>query len=218
MMISHLFLAAAATISSGAQPTGQVTAPAYSGTPRQVLNELARCIASRRPNDARAALALPAGSPEQLAAANVLMNGTDGCGAGGAFEIDMHAMGLVGGLAEGLLDAQRTPRQLASLSSWNSEAIGRSALRPRNANEDFSLCVVRSAPQEAQRVVAARPDTPDERAAMTALVPHLSQCAPQGATLRFDRATVRGQVAVGLHRAASFLATAPAQASIGTRN
>lgn len=216
MMISHLFIAAAAVVSSGAQPTGAITTPAFQGSPRQVLNQLTRCIASRRASDVRAALALPVGSNEQLAAANALMNGTDGCGAGGPFEIEMHGMGLVGGLAEGLIDAQRTPRHLASLSSWTSEAIGSSALRPRNANEDFGLCVIRRAPQEAQTLVATRPDTPEERSAVSALVPHLSNCAPVGATLRFDRSTVRGQIAVGLYRTADFLARTPSTASIGS--
>lgn len=218
MMVTQLFIAAALTVSaapppSAGLPVSAAASQAMAGTPRQVLNSFARCLAKVRAQTARTVLALPTASQEQQRAAVLMLTANDGCGPKENFELDVGGLGLVGGLAEGLLDAQPQARGGLSLASWTDEAINGTSLRPRNANEDLGLCVVRRAPQQTQRLLASAPDSAGEQQAVRALVPHLGPCAPAGATLTFDTPTVRAQLAIAMHRAASYLSTSPATAS-----
>ena len=221
MIATHLFLAAALTVSGSAPasaglPLSSLAASQASAmSPRQVLNSFARCLAGTRTDGARTVLALPTASNEQMAAAAAMLNGNDACGPDEEFELDVRGLGLIGGLAEGLLDAQAQTRNIATLASWNDEAIGRTGLRPRNGNEDLGLCVVRRAPQETDRLLASAPDSAGERQAFSAIVPHLGPCAPAGTSMRFDRPTIRAQLAIALYRASAFLRTAPTASVTG---
>jgi hypothetical protein len=127
---------------------------------------------------------------------------------------EVRGLSLIGGLAEGLLEEEPQRRNIATLASWSEEDVSTSALRPRNGNEDLGLCVLRRAPQETQRILESVPGSVGEDRAVRALVPHLGPCSPAGANLRFDKATVRAQLAIALYRAAAFLRTAPATASV----
>jgi hypothetical protein len=223
MIATHLVLTAALTVSANA-PASVLPLSSYAATqaqaasPHQVLNSFARCLAQAKPDMARAVLALPTGSREQMAAAAGMLNGNDPCGPDrGEFELDIRGLGLIGGLAEGLLDVQSQTRNMATLASWNDQAIDGSGLRPRNANEDLGLCVVRRAPDETRRLLGTASGSSGEQQAVNAIVPHLGPCSPAGASLSFDRPTIRAQLAIALYRAAAFLRTAPATAA-ATRN
>lgn len=219
MMTVHLFLAAALTVSAHAIPSAGVTSvseassQASAASPRQVLNSFARCLARTRADAASAVLALPTATREQMIAAAGMLSGRDDCSPAGEFELELGGLGLLGGLAEGLLAAQPQERNVATLASWSDEAIERTSLRPRNDNEDMALCVLRRAPQETHSLLSSAPDSGGEQQALRALVPHLGPCAPAGATLTFDKPTVRAQLAIAAYRAAAFLRTAPATAS-----
>jgi hypothetical protein len=218
MMATHLLIAAALTVSGATAPSAG--APAVAGAAieasepgsRLVLNRFARCLAKERADSVRAVFTLPTGSREQQNAAMLLLNGYDRCGPAEEFAIDPSGLSLVGDLAEGLLAVQPKARNIASLASWNDQAIDSSALRPRNVNEDLGLCVVQRAPQETQRLLASAPESVAEEQAIRAVVPHLGPCAPAGAKLTFDVPTVRGQIAIAAYRAATFLSAAPATA------
>ena len=220
MMASHLLLAAALTFSTSAPASEAAAVAATTVTqgsntsPRVFLNAFARCLARARPDAARAVVNLPTASREQMAAAAGILNGDDGCGGAREFELPGGGLTLVGGLAEALLAAEPQSRSVVALASWNDDAIGRSLLRPRNGNEDMGICVVRRAPQQTASLLATTPDTLAETRAIQALVQHLGPCAPAGATMAFDKPTIRAQLAIALYRAGSFLRTAPATASI----
>jgi len=216
MIASHLFLVAALTV-SGSAPASVVlplasnaASQAAAVSPRQTMNGFARCLAAARIDMARGVLSLPTASNEQMAAAAAMLNGGDPCGGDGEFELDLRGINLIGGLPAGPLAAQPQTRKVATLASWDDETISRSALRPRNGNEELGLCVVRRAPQEAQRVLETAPDSAAEQQAISAIVPHLGPCTPAGASLRFDRPTIRAQLAIALYRASTFLRTASA--------
>lgn len=216
MMTTHLFLAALLTVSGSTDASTEVAASqprrsSSAASPRQVLNSFARCLAQVKNEPARALLALPSVSREQILAAGPLISGNDRCG--GNAEVEVEEIGLLGGLAEGLLQSEPQARNLASLSTWSDGAVSRSELRPRNGHEDMGLCIVRRAPREVNALLASVPDSPGEGRAIGALRPYLGPCAPAGSTLSLNRVMIRTQLAIAAYRAAAFLRRNPTLAS-----
>ena len=77
----------------------------------------------------------------------------------------------------------------------------------------FGECVARADTVNSHGLLTASPDSPQESAAFASLKPVLAQCLPVGQTLSFNKATLRGTIAMNFYR----LAHAPhvANAAIG---
>ena len=68
--------------------------------------------------------------------------------------------------------------------------------------DEMAVCVAEQNPAGIQALLATKPETPEEKAATTALGPVLGPCLPQGATLKANRQSLRAALAEALfHRA-----------------
>lgn len=77
-------------------------------------------------------------------------------------------------------------------------------------------CVVRTAPPAAHALLTSRVESQTETAALAAIQPVLAQCLPSGQTVRFDRSSLRGILAIVALRL-NAAAGAAAQPSGGAR-
>lgn len=64
----------------------------------------------------------------------------------------------------------------------------------------FGECVARADPQASRNLLAARPASPGETAAIAALTPRLSPCMQGGLTITFSAPILRGVVAEALYK------------------
>ena len=64
----------------------------------------------------------------------------------------------------------------------------------------YGECVVRAAPDQSRTLLLATPDTPEESAAFAALKPELGGCVVEGQSLKFNKATLRGTIAMNFYR------------------
>ena len=80
---------------------------------------------------------------------------------------------------------------------------------------DFGECVARANPGKSHELLIAQPDTPGEGAAFNALMPEFASCLSTGQQLKFNRATLRGTIALNYYRLAHAprVAASPAGAS-----
>jgi hypothetical protein len=160
----------------------------------RLLVDYTRCFANDRPSVAESILNLPLHSDEQEAAIRKSFGGRDNClnKVGGSLRIFAPSV-LIAGLAqEQFLRRHRR-------TDINALVTAGSSVAPRNGWEAFSLCVVRRNPQTARGVLDARVKSPDEEAAVKALIPDLGPCVLEGTQLKLDRFAIRTYMAVGLY-------------------
>jgi len=76
-------------------------------------------------------------------------------------------------------------------------------------------CVVRVDVANAHALIVARPYSKQEATALTAVMPALGECMPEGHTMKFSRPMLRGAIAEALYKAATYqgprVAPAPTQ-------
>lgn len=70
------------------------------------------------------------------------------------------------------------------------------------ALSDFGECVVRANPQGARDLLRTKINSNEELGALRAIMPSFSGCLDRGSTLKTDRSTVRGAVALTYYRLA----------------
>lgn len=102
---------------------------------------------------------------------------------------------FAGALAEGLYE-----RDDLSGAGLAARVEAAPAIAARDGTEVIGLCVARRDPIAVRAVLATRPASDDERAAMGALKTTLAGCVPAGLDVRFGRPALRSLVALGLYR------------------
>ena len=69
----------------------------------------------------------------------------------------------------------------------------------------FGECVVRTDPSGSHALLMTQVVSPEETAALKAVVPAFSSCVPAQRTLSFDKTVIRGAVALNYYRLAKAL-------------
>jgi hypothetical protein len=184
--------------SAAAQPStpASIQPSPDSAEQRQALRTLTDCLANARPRWARRMLSKPYLSDAQASDAALALSGSDTCITAQA-EITFRTSSMVGSLAEHFLRAE-------------AERIGAQALAgalfrltPRNASEDFALCVASRDRDAARALALSDPGSAAELAAAGQIAPHLAPCTNQGEDLTVDLQSLRALVAIALYRAVS---------------
>jgi hypothetical protein len=70
------------------------------------------------------------------------------------------------------------------------------------ALDQYGECVVRKTPANSWALLMTAPASSEERSQFEALVPALSECAPEGRTVQFDKLQLRGTIALNYYRLA----------------
>jgi hypothetical protein len=162
------------------------------------MRDFSRCVADRNPRAAEAALALDHRRDEQEAALRQLAEGNKRCVAL-ASRLGFSSLLFAGGLAERLLARQRGKGRLAPLVAHDP---ARPAVQARDESEMMALCTVRTAPAAVETVLATKPASAAEGAAMAALAPTVAGCVAAGQTMRLNRPGLRALLALGAYRLA----------------
>ena len=82
----------------------------------------------------------------------------------------------------------------------------------------FGTCVAASDPEKSSRVLATAAESAEEKAALTALVPHFASCLAQGERFTFSRGDLRSALAEGAYRLALSQSLSEEVVVTGTRD
>lgn len=162
-------------------------------TAARVANAFARCIAQQQRVGAASVLDFPYASPEQSRAVTRLLDLDQGCFRAAGAALRLNKTLLVGGMAEGVILDRFKRSPLPPLD----------AIEPRNAYEEFALCVLHQNASDVRALIETRPRDRHEDEILARIVPTLSPCLPANETLTFGRSALRGILAAGLYRALS---------------
>lgn len=202
--MAKLVLAALLAVSSAsvaAQPAPAVQPNVDSAESRQALRQMSVCLAELRPRWARQLLAHPYLSNEQAYDASEALNGRDSCLRGDT-ELTFRTSTMVGSLAEhfvrneiGGVDFTRLSRMLSTMD-------------PRNASEDFALCVAAANPAAARNLALSEFGSPAETQAATQLGRYVERCTNPGENLTVDLQSLRALTSSALYRGIVAVGTA----------
>ena len=144
-------------------------------------------------------------SAEQNKAMDRYFDKFDGClGASREFdELRSGSLLTLGGAAEWFIGTKFKKANLASLTGMTDEALMKTEFRPRTDLEDLGLCIVRKDITKAQVLLATKPTTEAEKAAIKAIKVELGPCIRAGVELKLNTPTIRAIVALAVYRAAS---------------
>jgi len=197
LCLAAVFALAAA--SAGAQPPAPPAAvqpSPDSPAQRQGLRSLTDCLANARPRWARRLLSRPYLSDAQAADAALALSGSDTCITAQA-EITFRTSSMVGSLAEHYLRAETERVRSDALAG----ALFR--LAPRNASEDFALCVASRNQAAARALALSDPGSAAETAAAGQVAVHVAPCTNDNEQLTVDLQSLRALVAIALYRASA---------------
>lgn len=107
----------------------------------------------------------------------------------------------VGAFAEFFLLRKYGEKDVGSLASLTDLDWQQDMMKPRNAEELFGLCVVKSGREKIYALINTIPDSEAEGEAISAIVPLLGPCVREGAEIAFDKTSLRAMLAFGLYRA-----------------
>ncbi|MDF7773887.1 hypothetical protein P1X14_01400 [Sphingomonas sp. AOB5] len=173
----------------------------------RMVQDVARCFVRGEPAKARALLAMEPETAETNAMFQAAITRRSGC-MGVSGKLRMKQASFRGAVAERLyLDTYSEP--LADRPA--SEAPFTGSGNSRLASYDVTRCVAARDPSGADRFVRSQLRSPEEKAALTRIVPVIAGCTPNGAQIGFDRAMLHGLLAEALFKSRSGSA-APAQA------
>ena len=202
--MAKLYLAALLAVSSAsvaAQPAPPVQPNVDTAESRQALRQMSICLAELRPRWARQLLARPYLSNEQAYDASEALEGRDSCVRGDS-EITFRTSTMVGSLAEhyvrseiGGVDFTRLSRVLATMD-------------PRNASEDFALCIAAADPAAARNLALSEFGSPAETQAATRLGRYVERCTNPGENLTVDLQSLRALTSSALYRGIVAVGTA----------
>jgi hypothetical protein len=191
LYLAALLAVSSASVAAAAQPAVQPTVD--SAESRQALRQMSVCLAERRPRWARELLARPYLSTEQAYDASEALEGRDSC-LRGDNEITFRTSTMVGSLAEhfvrneiGGVDFTRLSRVLSTMS-------------PRNASEDFALCIAAANPAAARNLALSEFGSPAETQAATMLGRYVERCTNPGENLTVDVQSLRALTSSALYR------------------
>jgi hypothetical protein len=192
--MAKLYLAALLAVSSASVAAQPVVQPNVdSPESRQALRQMSTCLAQLRPRWARELLARPYLSNEQAYDASEALNGRDKC-LRGDVELIFRTSTMVGSLAEhfvrneiGGVDFTRLSRVLSTMD-------------PRNASEDFALCIAAANPAAARNLALSEFGSPAETQAAAMLGRYVERCTNPGENLTVDLQSLRALTSSALYR------------------
>ncbi|NML05066.1 hypothetical protein [Sphingomonas sp. G-3-2-10] len=206
-MRAVLTLAAAIAAAAGcAAPPAQAQTESPERSYR-MMQDLARCFVRGEPTKARALLAMQPETEETKKMFQAAISRRDGC-MNASGKLSMRQASFRGVVAERLyLDTYSDPPADLPVSDAPFTGSGNSRL----ASYDVTLCVAQRDPFGADRFVRSPLRSPEEKAALSRIIPVIAGCTPKGAQIGFDRAMLHGLLAEALFKSRSGSA-APAQA------
>lgn len=161
----------------------------------RILSRFSRCVAGRQEAAATALLAADPEASDYRSSMRRLAQSNWGCLGEGALKF--HEALFAGGLAEALLRRQHASTNLAARTAHDPS---RGALQARNEAELMSICTVRAAPAQVEALLASEVASPEEAAAVRALMPQIGQCLSAGVNMRLNRPALRAALALATHR------------------
>jgi len=87
-----------------------------------------------------------------------------------------------------------------ALASWTAPVANQPALAARDETELMALCTVRAAPGEVAAMLATRPASDREAAAIRALTPVIGNCLASGVRATLNRPAIRSVLALAAYR------------------
>lgn len=168
---------------------------------RQGVHSYGYCLATERPKDVRALLAMDFREPDYGKTMRNLVNTPAPC-PGVAVPRGAYSSGTLlwgGALAEGLMRRDSIVDQLAVRTSYRPELPN---IEARNPGELMAFCVVRTDPAGTAGLLRTTPATVEEHDAIKQLGLTLGKCVPANSTSRFTRESLRALIALGTLRLA----------------
>jgi hypothetical protein len=164
----------------------------------RILARFSRCVVNRQANRARAILADTRAENyrrdlRRFAEANW------GCAPRG--ELKYNAAIFASGMAETLLASGFRPGDLAAHVAVDS---ARPPIAAHDENEVMSLCTVRAAPAEVAALLQTEVASPQEAAALRAIVPSVTSCLRAGTNLSLNRHFLRSILALAAYRLSDY--------------
>ena len=206
MVRVHLaLLLALSSAAVGAQPstrTVPIQPSVDSVQSRQAFRSLSVCLAELRPRWARRMLEQPYLSDDQARIASYALGGSDNCTPGSEAEFTFRTSSMVASLAEYFLASEIGRVDFTRLESVLS------TMAPRNASEDFALCVASHDPEAARDLALSELGSAAETEAARRLAVHLSPCINQGQQLAVDLQALRALASTALYRGVRTMLTA----------
>ena len=161
----------------------------------RILDRFSRCVAGRQEAAVIALLATDPSTSDYRSNMRRLAQSNWGCLGEGALKF--HEALFAGGLAEALLRRRNANTNLAARTAHDPS---RAALQARDEAELMSICTVRSAPAQVEALLASEVASPEEAAAVRALMPQIGQCLAAGVNMRLNRPALRAALALATHR------------------
>jgi hypothetical protein len=161
----------------------------------RILDRFARCVAGRRENAATAILATDPSTSDYRNGMRRLAQSNWGCLGSGTLKFN--EILFAGGLAEALLRRGNASTNIAARTAHDPSRI---ALQARDEAELMSICTVRAAPAQVEALLASEVASPEEAAAVRALMPQIGQCLSAGVNMRLNRPALRAALALAIHR------------------
>jgi hypothetical protein len=178
-----------------AQPAGPVQPNLDSAQELQTLRNLTACLAESRPGWARRTLSRPYLSDAQARDAGEALSGTDSCMRGPELAVTFRTSGLVGSLADHFLQSELPRVEFTQLRRTLS------TLEPRNASEDFALCIAARDPVAARDLAFSDPGSASESQTAAKLAVHVPGCVLPGEKPTVDQQSLRALMSTALYRA-----------------
>jgi len=174
----------------------------------RILARFSRCVADRQASRARPILAMDYRSRDYRSALRRLAESNWGCAPLGTLRFS--GVLFAGGLAEALLNASIGPDALAAHVAIDP---ARAPIAARDENELMSLCTVRAAPAEISALLQTEAASPQEAAALRALIPHVTSCLAAGQRLSLNRPFLRSVLVLAAYRLSDHNGWAPVRAA-----
>ena len=176
-------------------PAPQIQPAPDSPQARRALRSMVMCLADLRPGWARDTLEQPYLSQQQGAAAAAIMSGRDNCLSVHEAEMTFRTSTLVGSIAEYYI------RQPTSAANFSRAAANLNRATPKNASEDFALCVATRDPAAARELALSDPGSRSEASSAQRLSAFIPDCTNPGERLTVDLQSLRALSAVAIYRA-----------------
>ena len=161
----------------------------------RILDRFSRCVAGRQENAAIALLAADPSTSDHRNNMRRLAQSNWGCLGSGTLKFN--EVLFAGGLAEALLRRGNANTNIAARTAHDPS---RAALQARDEAELMSICTVRAAPAQVEALLASEVASPEEAAAVRALMPHVGQCLAAGVNMQLNRPALRAALALATHR------------------
>jgi len=178
--------------------------PLFQSSPRAGLNAMMRCRAENDRTLALNTLSHRYMSHEQAESLGRIFRQVeydDRCSLAKDIRYSVSTGPVAGAFAEFFLLRQYKAEDIDALGQLTDLDWQKDVLKPRNANELFGRCVVRSGRREIYALIDTVPDSDEEAALIQDIVPLLGPCITDGLEVKFDKTSLRSVLAYALYRA-----------------